>query len=118
MSFFFPSGVNGYIKDYLNSRSIQIQAGISDIILNLSCKLDISYKLNENINLSGLVDVAFAPKFIMIPNTGSTETFSFNRYSPGATCDLYVGGRKKINSYLEVAYYIILWNSVVIQAQG
>lgn len=94
MSFFDPSGVNGYIKNYLSAKNELIESGFSDIVLNLSLKLDLSYKVNENIDLSGIIDLAFAPKIIVITNSNNTESFSFNRYSPGATFDYYIGGRK------------------------
>jgi outer membrane protein W len=90
LSFFGPSGVNKYIKEYLDSKSITVQAGFSDIIMNLNAKLGLKYLVNENLGLSGVLDFAIAPKYISVAN-GSSESFSFNRVSPGVICDYYIG---------------------------
>jgi hypothetical protein len=98
MSFFGPSGVNKYIKDYLDSKNITIQGGFSEIIMNLNAKLGLKYKVNENLGLSGVVDFAIAPKFVAVSN-GNSESFSFNRVSPGVICD-FCFDNKSGNKYI------------------
>jgi hypothetical protein len=89
MSFFGPSGVNNKMKELLSD--VTITSGFSEIIMNLNASFSIIYKINESVDVSGIIDVALAPKFIMITNTGDSRTFSFNRFSPGVICNLYFG---------------------------
>lgn len=90
LSFFGPTGVNNNIQNYLDSKGISITSGTSDIIMNISFKANITYMINESFGLSGLWDMAFAPKVIVVTN-GASESFSFNRFSPGAIGEYYFG---------------------------
>jgi len=92
-SFFSPTGVNNNIQNYLDSRGISITSGTSDIIMNITLKANITYMINESFGLTGMWDMAFAPKVIVVEN-GASESFSFNRFSPGVLGELYLGSKE------------------------
>jgi hypothetical protein len=92
MSFFGPSGVNNKLKELIGD--VDIQSGFSEIVMNVNGSFSIIYKINERVDFSGIFDIAIAPKVLTIYNTGETSTFSFNRFSPGAMCNIYFGNEK------------------------
>ena len=94
ISLFTPAGVNNEISNYLNLQGVVIKTGSSDIFLNFSLKLNLTYMINQMSGLSGIFDMGFSPKFIYIENAEKSESFSFNRYSSGLVYDLYLGKRE------------------------
>jgi hypothetical protein len=93
MSFFDPSGVNQYIKNTIGD--VTVTQGFSDIILNLNGSLSIIYKINDRTDISGIFDIAIAPKIIYYENESGGYTFNFYRLSPGAIVNLYFGNSKE-----------------------
>jgi len=79
---FNPTDVNDYINSSLDYNNVTVEAGFSEIIMNVGGRLFLGYKSASNFGAELFLEGAMGPKTIMVSN-GDDVTFLLNRGSTG-----------------------------------
>jgi hypothetical protein len=92
---FYPSELNEYIQDDYANRGYELTN--SDMYLYFRGNASLTFRPVWRFELVGTAEFAAAPKMLVM-DTGGTESYSFNRFSPGVLANLHfrVGSRHSI----------------------
>lgn len=84
---FSPAEVNEYIED--QTSHLTIFGGTTGLIANFFGKASITVRPHRIIEISGFIEGAWAPKYIMV-DVGDDYYFSFTRVSPGVSPKIHI----------------------------
>ncbi len=95
--FFNPADVNTIIEN--NYSGAQEEFGFYNIIMYYVLNAKGSFFFSKYTELQLEVEGAFAPKFISVANTGETDFYSFNRFTPALKFNLHIPAGKRLSVY-------------------
>ena len=89
IGFFYPGDVNDYMVEYADFHNYYLQEGITELIMNIVGRVNISYRLNNYLEFAGMLEYGWGPKYIMV--TGDEDVyFHFDRISPGLLTNFHI----------------------------
>ncbi|NJK87670.1 MAG: hypothetical protein HC906_18540 [Bacteroidales bacterium] len=85
--FFYPGDVNDYITRELSGYTQEF--GTYDMLMYLHAQAFLTYKI-KSFDVTGLIEGAYAPKFISVDYSSTFKSYAFTRISPGVTGNYYL----------------------------
>jgi hypothetical protein len=87
LGIFYPGEVNEYIED--QTSHLLLYTGIAGMITNFYAKASVNVRPHQIIQVSGFVELAWAPKYIYV-DVDNDYYYSFSKISPGVSPKIHI----------------------------